>query len=616
MERFFGAAHRWWQRKRGKNDAPSNQAIYLADMETLLGNLARMVCGKAITIRTSEGLGGLRGQIILLPRLVDISEDKLANRELLLLRTLIAAGQIRVDTPPAESESSLLQDLRLMHAGLAAIAFLQETFENFEERYQAAVVTILSARAQMPPLAGRAAEMEQLRHRVLSLQPFDLPQAHQALKQLPSVGPASPPLLLFGGPLSDGDMQEAIAAEQAEADGKPADGTEHEAPAKDRVERRILEKDPDSDIAPLNLFEKVDTVEAYNGGARREDGSDELEDHLDALDEIDLRQIIRGGDDTHSVFRADLEGLGQIPDVYNIAPTERGITYDEWDVGKMSYRSDWVTVYPSEIQQSDLGWSQERLETLAPIRRQLERKIRVHRDAREQVNRQRDGDDLHLPSLVEDLANQRAKQPASDRVYSRRPLTQRDTATTVLLDLSLSADSWVEGRRVLDVTRDAALLLGEVAHRLNDRLQLLAFASNTRNHCRVWTLKDWDETWNIGQSRLGMIEPQGYTRIGPALRHATAELRRCREKRRLLLVITDGKPTDFDRYEGRYGIADVGQATREARKDNIAVYALGIDPKAAASMPTMFGKGGWRLLPHIAQLPEALVEAYARATLR
>ncbi len=119
--------------------------------------------------------------------------------------------------------------------------------------------------------------------------------------------------------------------------------------------------------------------------------------------------------------------------------------------------------------------------------------------------------------------------------------------------------------------------------------------------------------WATGKARLGALSPQGYTRIGPAIRHATAGLSKVEAKQRLLLLITDGKPNDFDRYEGRHGVEDVGKAAREAKEEGISVFALGIDPKAAASLPSMFGVGGWRVLRHITQLPEALVEAYGRA---
>jgi len=178
--------------------------------------------------------------------------------------------------------------------------------------------------------------------------------------------------------------------------------------------------------------------------------------------------------------------------------------------------------------------------------------------------------------------------------------------------MSLSADSWIDNKRVLDVSRDAILTLGEVATALGDPLQIHGFASNTRNHCRVWTVKSWGEPWSVGRGRLGALVPQGYTRIGPAVRHAVSELQSVKARKRLLFVITDGKPTDFDRYEGEYGRADVRQAVREARQQGTEVHVLGIDPSAVGALPAMFGPRGWTLLRDINRLPEALVEAYGK----
>ena len=182
----------------------------------------------------------------------------------------------------------------------------------------------------------------------------------------------------------------------------------------------------------------------------------------------------------------------------------------------------------------------------------------------------------------------------------------------MLLDVSLSADAWVDGARVLDVAREAVLVLGEVAHRLGDSLQVLAFASHTRNRCRVWTVRDWGEPWAAGRARLGALHPQGYTRIGPALRHATTELARTEADRKLLLLVSDGKPTDYDRYEGRYGVADVRQALREAEARGVSTHALAVDAVAGAHLPSMLGPGAWHVLPHPRRLPEALTTVYGR----
>ncbi|MFI4935962.1 MAG: citrate/2-methylcitrate synthase, partial [Caulobacterales bacterium] len=57
---------------------------------------------------------------------------------------------------------------------------------------------------------------------------------------------------------------------------------------------------------------------------------------------------------------------------------------------------------------------------------------------------------------------------------------------------------------------------------------------------------------------------------------------RHRARHRLLLLVSDGKPTDYDRYEGRHGIADVRQAVRSptAIHERLA-RAWSCDPKGA-----------------------------------
>lgn len=122
---------------------------------------------------------------------------------------------------------------------------------------------------------------------------------------------------------------------------------------------------------------------------------------------------------------------------------------------------------------------------------------------------------------------------------------------------------------------------------------------------------DEHEPWCLARDRLGALQPQGYTRIGPALRHATACLSRVRARRRRLLLHTDGKPPDDDRYEGRDGMADVRQALREARAAGVEVHALAIDRRAREGLPAMFGPGGWTILPRPEALPIALGRAFA-----
>ena len=79
-----------------------------------------------------------------------------------------------------------------------------------------------------------------------------------------------------------------------------------------------------------------------------------------------------------------------------------------------------------------------------------------------------------------------------------------------------------------------------------------------------------------------------------------------------MLLISDGKPTDYDRYEGRYGIADVRQAIREAGQERIHTYALAVDVQARAYLPHMFGTGNLQILPHPTHLVRSLAQVYGR----
>lgn len=62
------------------------------------------------------------------------------------------------------------------------------------------------------------------------------------------------------------------------------------------------------------------------------------------------------------------------------------------------------------------------------------------------------------------------------------------------------------------------------------------------------------------ERRIAALEPGRYTRMGAAIRHTAAELCQRANRHRLLLVLSDGKPSDSDYYEGRYAIEDTRRA--------------------------------------------------------
>jgi nitric oxide reductase NorD protein len=100
--------------------------------------------------------------------------------------------------------------------------------------------------------------------------------------------------------------------------------------------------------------------------------------------------------------------------------------------------------------------------------------------------------------------------------------------------------------------------------------------------------------------------------VGAAVRHASALLGGQAARHRLLLVLSDGKPNDVDRYEGRYGIEDTRQAVAEARLQGIVVFCLTVDRDAPAYMPSIFGPRGYTMLRRQDRLPSVVVDVVRR----
>jgi len=593
----------------------ASRAASLAALTERLKIVASILAGCPVQIQPARGVGGVRGHTLLLPPWMTLAGDPEANAGLYLLRTAIGAEMIHAGDGSSVPRESAARFLAGLEAARRAEESLRRTLGAFGAAMDGALALTLADRDERlaaAVLRDRAALEESLLRDALSgQQPWLDPENLERLQSTPARGPDCLPLLLWGR-LIPAELNAAEASAGEEQPTAPsADGTEIEAPPVEELE--IVHKDEgDEKEVPVHVFEKVETAEPFGGGFRQMDGSDELSDHLEALSEVDLSHLIRGGEQAQSIYRAEIGMGAQIPDVTRVEPGEKAVLYHEWDARRGGFREDWCSVYPTPMPPGDPGWAAEALGRHRRLIERLHRQLAARRAALRPRGRQLDGEDVDIDALVDARAAVAAGHPPDRRLYIRQQKDRRDLATTVLLDLSLSADSWIENRRVLDVTREAALVLGEVANRLGDRLQILGFASHTRNQVRVWEIRDWNEPWAVGRARLGVLEPQGYTRIGPAIRHAVAGLASVEARDRLLLLISDGKPTDYDRYEGAYGVADIRQAIREARGKRVRTHALAVAETGRDYLPAMLGPGGWSILPHPEHLLEALAMSYAR----
>jgi nitric oxide reductase NorD protein len=248
----------------------------------------------------------------------------------------------------------------------------------------------------------------------------------------------------------------------------------------------------------------------------------------------------------------------------------------------------------------------------------LVRRVRTRferlRPRRSRVGRQADGPDIDISEYVNAAADARAGAIAEDRLYVDDRPERRELTLALLVDVSASTDSWVSGhQRIVDVEKDALFVVCEALRALGDPYAILAFSGESAAHVSIIPVKEFAApTDGALHRRIAALEADGYTRLGAAIRHATAALAGQPTARRLLLILSDGKPNDVDDYEGPYGIEDARQSVAEARAQNVDVFCLTVDREAPRYAPRIFGRAGFGLLRRPDQLPEVLIEVLRR----
>lgn len=441
------------------------------------------------------------------------------------------------------------------------------------------------------------------------------PELTAALR--PRRGEAPVPALSWLGALPPRPVRRALpptSVPDATPQGPRDESTQRESGRTRHVERVADMEDPAQDNPAIHSFEKVHTLDDWLGGQKRMDGADELDAHAEALDELELSRVVRSRVQTRSRYRADVWVEGGASPVADEPAATAGTLYDEWDEGQHRYLKGWCRVVSEPPRAASGDESSERVAAVHRAERATIRTLRAEFErlilARSWRTRQADGSDLDLDAVVDHLAAVRAGHAGAPRLFIARRRALPGLAVTILLDVSLSADAWVDNRRVLDVAQDAIVVLAAAMTELVDHVNVAAFFSRTRRDCRYLELKAGGEDWPTGLRRLLAVQPEGYTRIGPAIRHATSGLAATSAHRKLLLVVTDGRPTDYDRYEGRYGVRDVRRAVLEARNAGVTTFGVGIDHRARGALNEMFGEGGCETLRTVGALPAVLARVF------
>jgi Mg-chelatase subunit ChlD len=354
------------------------------------------------------------------------------------------------------------------------------------------------------------------------------------------------------------------------------------------------------------------------------DFGDEAPSSGETLDlAVDAARVERRDDpDSTSPHPDALEDEGDVGRARPVAPDQRGIViarYPEWDRSHGIERPEWTTVREVPALPGDPRLVEEALDQADVLRnriRRLVRGVRVGRAVR--LKRQLDGHDLDVDAMLEAGIALRMRLEPDPRIFRTTTSKHRDLAVLLLLDISESTrDRLVSGASILDVERLAVAVLAEAMSALGDPFSMLAFASNGRAEVEMTTVKAFDEPYDRAcVGRLAALSSGLSTRLGTALRHAGELISHARSFRKLVIVLTDGEPSDID-------VADPADLVEDARRAAVGLRARGIDgfgvvlgSSAMNSAVRIFGRGNTMLVPRVEDLPARLSELYFRLARR
>ncbi|MBD3618206.1 MAG: VWA domain-containing protein [Chromatiales bacterium] len=371
-----------------------------------------------------------------------------------------------------------------------------------------------------------------------------------------------------------------------------------------QAQRRRQDQSERDDPLVFSRFEKLLSLsEMVNLNRLVEDEEDEAARR--AADQ--LEEIVIGPHQRRAATRLRVE-LDLAPDAVTGGRLAGRYRYPEWNHRRQAYLPDHCLVL-TDRQAEGEDWVPDEA-TRRRIRR-VRREFEALRPRRELLRAQLDGNELDTDALIRARCDLAATGESGDRFYLATRAQARDLAVSILVDVSLSTDAWLDDRRVLDVEKEALLVLGHGLAGCGDDYAIHSFTSHRRHRVWVNTLKDFEEPMGERVTRrIAALQPGHYTRMGPAIRHVTAGLAERPNRHRLLLVLTDGKPNDTDYYEGRYGIEDTRKAVLEARRQEVRVFGVTIDREAQQYIPHLFGRGGYAIVNRPEHLALALPGIY------
>ena len=318
-------------------------------------------------------------------------------------------------------------------------------------------------------------------------------------------------------------------------------------------------------------------------------------------------EFFRDEDPTHSVN--EKEGREPPPDPFH---------YAEWDYQMQLERPAWCTVLEKRAKPGEVAVIEEILVKHKPIIRRIKFLIEaLQPQGVQRIRKQEDGDEIDLNAAIRAMIEIRLGEQPDPRIMMRNVRKVRDLSVLLLIDLSESTNDLVRGSEnsVLQLAREAAVLLADALDKIGDPFAIHGFDSNGRHDIEYFRFKDFDASYDDkAKARLAGMRGELSTRMGAAMRHAGSILKRQPSHKKLLLVVTDGEPADNDVRDPQYLRLDAKKAVEELTRNGVVTYCLSLDPRADQYVSRIFGAKNYMVVDHVERLPEKLPLLYAGLT--
>ena len=305
---------------------------------------------------------------------------------------------------------------------------------------------------------------------------------------------------------------------------------------------------------------------------------------------------------------------------------DMAFAYDEWDRELNDYRVGWSRVIEKKLKLGDRTFVELTRSRYRGVISSIRHQFQLMKPENlTRINRELDGEDYDLNALVDYVIDRKAKSLPSENIYTKRLRKQRDVAVSILLDQSSSTARTITrnplqpythpGRRIIEIEKEGLVLMSEALEAVGDLYSIYGFTSEGRRNVKFYVIKDFAEKYSADiERRIGGITFENNTRLGAAIRHASAKLLKQEARTKLLIILTDGRPYDHDYGDARYAREDVREALTETKTMGVTPFCITIDRESEAELKDLYGDVGYTIIDDVLSLPERMPNIYRRLT--